>query len=146
MSAQANMHHAPRLRAEVLVTKWHAPCWPHVLRPHCNRQWHSIERLTPGWRQYCIDLSFLGWVVHLRRGFVLCAKLLVPYHDLHNINKVIPWPVGCLVSCCWWCRSRQRRTTVSSCKAAEENFFTVNYASERVGGRWLFMATYVVRR
>lgn len=30
-------------------------------------------------------------------------------------------------------------------QAAEENLFTVNYAIERVGGRWLFMATYVVR-
>lgn len=49
-----------------------------------------IERLTPDWRQVGIDLSFL-WVGGTP-VLVLCAKLLAPYHDLHNVITFFWFP------------------------------------------------------
>jgi hypothetical protein len=46
-----------------------------------------MERLTPGWRQYCNELGFL-WVGSTPvLWLVLCAKILALYHGLHNRVK-----------------------------------------------------------
>jgi hypothetical protein len=86
--------HGLRLNPNSIVPKYPASTAPQcrssrhiLLHRSCVKSYdhsfdHSqlyIERLTPGWRQYCIDLSFL-WVGSTPVSWlVICAKLLAPY-------------------------------------------------------------------